>query len=103
MRYVVEARYINNQPRLRVLDADRNTVCLEWNMQIVEAMLETGEIKRDDFLKPERYGMKLLVKNLFLLACTEKMKEESLSFSTLGINIAPKCNRAPESACSPFT
>ncbi len=97
MRYVVEARYINSQPRLRVLDADSRTVYLEWSLTKVQEMLDSGEIEQDEFLKPERYGMNLLVKNLFLLACVENMEKESACNSAMIINIGPKslksCNK----------
>ena len=90
MRYQVEARYINNQPRLRVLDAATGTVFIEWNMQMLENMMEEGEFKREEFLQPERYGMKLLVKNLFWLAWSEKMINDTATSSTLPLRISPR-------------
>ncbi|MBI2969772.1 MAG: hypothetical protein HYY36_03435 [Gammaproteobacteria bacterium] len=71
MRYLVEARLVSGKPRLRILDADSGRACLEWSLVKVEQMFDVGQIRREDFLHPERYGMKLLVKNLFLLACIE--------------------------------
>lgn len=76
MRYVVEAKYTKGQPRLRVLDADSRTVRLEWSLVKVREMLAAGEIPEHDFLQPQRYGMNLLLKNLFLLACAEELRPQ---------------------------
>ncbi|MFK8068070.1 MAG: hypothetical protein AB8D52_07485 [Gammaproteobacteria bacterium] len=73
MKYVVDASLENGQPRLRVLDADTGVVHIEWSLTRVNQMFDEGEIDPDDFLHPERYGMGLLVKNLFLLSCVESM------------------------------
>ena len=59
-------------------------------MHMVENMIEQGDFKREEFLKPERYGMKLLLKNLFLLACSEKMKNAVDSGSALSLHISPR-------------
>ncbi len=73
MKYVVDARLEKGQPRLRVLDADTGVVHMEWSLTRVSQMLDEGEIDPNDFLHPERYGMRLLLKNLFLLSCIESM------------------------------
>ena len=75
MKYVVDARFENGKPRLRVLDAETGTVHLEWSLTRVNKMLDEGEIPPEDFLHPERYGMNLLLKNLFLLSCIESFSE----------------------------
>jgi hypothetical protein len=76
MQYAVDARIEKGQPRLRVLDATTGEVHMEWSLTRVNEMLEEGEIPPKDFLHPERYGMKLLLKNLFLLSCIESMDGE---------------------------
>lgn len=73
MQYAVDARIENGQPRLRVLDASTGQVCMEWSLTRINEMLDQGEIEQNDFLHPERYGMNLLLKNLFLLSCIENM------------------------------
>lgn len=95
MHYVVEASLNQGKPRLRIVDALSGKTRLEWSLVKVNEMLETGEIKQEDFLKPERYGMNLLLKNLFLLSCIE---DSSLQGSrrgqagewNLSYNIGPK-------------
>ncbi len=82
MQYVVEASLKRGKPRLRVIDAATGQTRLEWGLVKVNEMLETGEISQEEFLRPERYGMKLLVKNLFLLSCAD------------GLSISPECNQA---------
>ncbi len=73
MQYAVDAKIENGQPRLRVLDARTGQVYMEWSLTRINEMLEHGEIEQQDFLHPERYGMNLLLKNLFLLSCIESM------------------------------
>lgn len=73
MKYFVDARLENGRPHLRVLDAETGVVHMEWSLTRVNQMLEEGEIPKEDFLHPERYGMNLLLKNLFLLSCIESM------------------------------
>lgn len=75
MKYVIDANIKNGRPRLRVLDADTGRVHMEWSLTRISRMLDEGEIDPDDFLHPERYGMNLLLKNLFLLSCMENMTE----------------------------
>ncbi len=77
MKYIVDARFENGKPRLRLLDGMTGAVRLEWALTRVDEMLREGEIPREDFLHPERYGMQLLVKNLFLLGCLESMSSQS--------------------------
>lgn len=77
MKYVVDARFEKGKPHLRVLDANTGVVRMEWTLTRVTQMLENGEIPKDDFLHPERYGMQLLVKNLFLLSCLESFSVNS--------------------------
>lgn len=76
MKYIVDARFENGKPRLRLLDGATGEVRLEWALTRVNEMLQEGEIPREDFLHPERYGMQLLVKNLFLLSCLESMSDQ---------------------------
>lgn len=71
MKFLVDAKLLNGQPMLRILDADTGAVRLEWSLVRTQQMLRDGEIKPEEFLRPELYGMNLLVKNLFLLACLE--------------------------------
>lgn len=73
MQYAVDAKIENGQPRLRVLDARTGQVYMEWSLTRINEMLDHGEIEQKDFLHPERYGMNLLLKNLFLLSCIENM------------------------------
>ena len=73
MYYLVDARYINHQPQLRVLSAETGQVILQWRLEQVTDMFHNGEIAEEDFLQPKKYGLQLLVKNLFLLACAEAM------------------------------
>ncbi len=73
MKFVIDAKMEKGQPRLRVLDAETGSVHMEWSLTRVNEMLEEGEIPPKDFLHPERYGMNLLLKNLFLLSCIESM------------------------------
>ncbi len=75
MKYVIDAKIEKGQPRLRVLDADTGAVHMEWSLTRVNKMLEEGEIPQKDFLHPERYGMKLLIRNLFLLSCIESLND----------------------------
>ncbi len=75
MKYVIDAKIEKGQPRLRVLDADTGAVHMEWSLTRVNKMLEEGEIPPKDFLHPERYGMKLLIRNLFLLSCIESIND----------------------------
>jgi|GEM_PF-3067710 len=92
MKYVVDARFENGIPRLRVLDAETGTVHLEWSLTRVNKMLEEGEIPPEDFLHPKRYGMNLLLKNLFLLSCIESINNDHLQkreASSNKIHIAP--------------
>lgn len=77
MRYLVEARYINHQPSLRILDAHSRHVLLQWELHQVKDLIKSGDIPEGEFLQPEKYGMKLLLKNLFLLACASELNEES--------------------------
>jgi len=76
MNFVVEACYINEKPRLRILDACSRRVLLQWELHQVTDMFESGEIREEEFLQPEKYGMSLLVKNLFLIACIHDLKQE---------------------------
>jgi len=39
-------------------------------------LLERGEIPADSFLRPDRYGMQLPVRNLFLPACSDAPADE---------------------------
>ncbi len=91
MQYTVEARIDKGQPRLRVLDAMTGKVHMEWSLTKVTEMLEEGEIPPGDFLHPERYGMKLLLKNLFLLSCIESMngKNETRQVCSITENVIP--------------
>ena len=77
MKFWVDARFVNGKPHLRVVDLDSGRVRLDWGLVKTREMLDSGQIPRDVFLKPERYGMQLLVRNLFLLACTEDKEMES--------------------------
>lgn len=73
MQYAVDAKIEKGQPRLRVLDPKTGQVYMEWSLTRINEMLDQGEIEQKDFLHPERYGMNLLLKNLFLLSCIENM------------------------------
>lgn len=90
MQYVVEASLNKGQPRLRVIDARTGQTRLEWGLVKVNEMLESGEIKQEDFLKPERYGMNLLLKNLFLLSCADGLSTRTDGNGCLSYRIEPK-------------
>jgi hypothetical protein len=77
MKYVVDAKIEKGQPCLRILDAETGKVYLEWSLTRINRMFEEGEIPPDDFLHPERYGMNLLLKNLFLLSCIESFSKKN--------------------------
>ena len=91
MQYAVDARIEKGQPRLRVLDPVTGKVHMEWSLTKVNEMLEEGEIPPNDFLHPQRYGMKLLLKNLFLLSCIESMNSntEAREICSNTQNVAP--------------
>ena len=69
MQYVINARLINGVPQLRVIDRTSGQVKMRWKLEQIKEMFESGEIQETEFLQPEKYGMNLLVKNLFLIAC----------------------------------
>ncbi len=77
MRYLIEARYINHQPCLSIVDAESRRPLLQWELHQVQALIENGDIPEGQFLQPEKYGMKLLLKHLFLLACMTELKAEA--------------------------
>ena len=87
MQFLVDARYVNHQPRLRVLNADTGEVLLQWQLQQVREMFDNGEVPEEDFLNPQKYGMKLLVKNLFLLACAQKLQQAGSGNPYLAYNL----------------
>lgn len=75
MLYVVNARLVNGSPELRIINPHTGHVRMRWRMEKIEEMFESGEIRREEFLQPEKYGMKLLLKNLFLIACSESLEK----------------------------
>lgn len=74
MRYVVDARISNGKPSLRVIDAVTGAVRLQWTLGKINRMFAENRIPEEEFLRPERYGMNLLVKNLFLISCAQELR-----------------------------
>ncbi len=74
MQYVIEARLENGEPELSVIDRLSGHVKLRWRLERIHEMFDSGEIKREEFLQPEKYGMQLLLKNLFLIACAQNLE-----------------------------
>ena len=83
MHYVVTASLNDGVPQLRVIDLRSGQVRLSWKMEMIQKMFENGEIKREEFLHPEKYGMNLLLKNLFLIACAHDLEHDNC---TSGVN-----------------
>jgi len=77
MHYVVNARLVNGTPQLSVIDLQSGQIRLRWKMEKIQEMFDSGEIKRDEFLQPDKYGMNLLLKNLFLIACTHDLEQNT--------------------------
>ena len=75
MQYVVNASIENGTPQLKVIDLQSGQVRLRWKMEKIQEMFDTGEIKREEFLQPDKYGMGLLLKNLFLIACAQDLHQ----------------------------
>lgn len=73
MQYIVHANFVDGKPQLCVIEQGTGRVRLRWRMEKIQEMFENGEIKPEEFLQPDKYGMKLLVKNLFLIACGESL------------------------------
>jgi len=73
MQYVVSASLQNGKPQLRVVDLETGRVRICWKLEKIQEMFESGEIKREEFLQPQKYGMNLLLKNLFLIACNQNL------------------------------
>ena len=73
MQYIVSANLKNGVPQLSVINAVTSRVCIRWKLEKIKEMFETGEIKQDEFLQPEKYGMNLLIKNLFLISCSQEL------------------------------
>ncbi len=69
MKFVVRASYQDNQPTLQVLDLDSGRICLRWRPEAIQGMFDTGVIDKQEFLQPDKYGMQLLLDNLFLISC----------------------------------
>lgn len=72
MKFIVDARLENGEPRLRLVDADTGAIKFVWSLVAINGMFDQGDIDPDDFLHPQRYGMNLLIKNLFLISCLDE-------------------------------
>lgn len=75
MHYVVNASLVNGIPQLSVIDLQSGQIRLRWKMEKIQEMFDSGEIKREEFLQPDKYGMNLLLKNLFLIACAQDLNQ----------------------------
>ncbi len=69
MQYIVEARLFKEKARLRVLYAELSHICFQCDPVEFEQMFESREIYKEGLLHPDFYGMELLYKKLFLIAC----------------------------------
>ncbi|MDX1519532.1 MAG: hypothetical protein R3318_05370 [Gammaproteobacteria bacterium] len=74
MHYVVKASLNNGIPQLSVIDLATGRVRLCWRLEKIQEMFDRGEILQEEFLQPEKYGMKLLLRNLFLIACAQELE-----------------------------
>lgn len=73
MQYVVRASFKDGKPQLSVIDLDTRRVCFRWKLEKIQEMFESEEIKQEEFSQPQKYGMNLLLKNLFLISCTRDL------------------------------
>ena len=69
MHYIIEARLIEEIARLRLLYAVSGHICFQCDPVEFEQVFESGEIYKQELLHPDFYGMELLYKKLFLIAC----------------------------------
>ncbi|MCG8324490.1 MAG: hypothetical protein MI673_03160 [Thiotrichales bacterium] len=67
MHYIVQASMNKGVPQLCVIESGTGQVRLRWKLEQIQDMFDNNEIRQEEFLQPEKYGMNLLVKNLFLI------------------------------------
>lgn len=73
MKFVIDAAWVDGAPRLQLLDTDTGAVRLEWSLALLRRVRSTGTYRNEAVSEHAQERMNRLIKNLFLLACTEEM------------------------------
>jgi hypothetical protein len=69
MELWIDAQFVDGRPHLQVVDLETGRVKIDWGLVWTRELLESDRIPAESFLRPERHGMRLLVRNLFLPGC----------------------------------